>query len=260
MEKQISLPNGTKEIIKSYFELPLGGKKVKCPYFMNLKGERAGLRVMIGKGTVEEIVHEVMVWAQLKGVGLNKMSTEEIRSFMIKKGIGIDCSGFAVYVLDAWFKEIYHAHLWESLHYKDNSFFAKLRRRLRPVENIGAELLTSEINCTKVTHLQEILPGDLIRAKGKQNNAHHVAVITDVFYNDKGIIEKFVYTHSHRFYELENGVREGYVIITDPEKELKDQEWHDHYQNRNYMLEDLLVDYQDNGIRRLKASVPFSAS
>ena len=125
MEKQISLPNGTKEIIKSYFELPLGGKKVKCPYFMNLKGERAGLRVMIGKGTVEEIVHEVMVWAQLKGVGLNKMSTEEIRSFMIKKGIGIDCSGFAVYVLDAWFKEIYHAHLWESLHYKDNSFFEK---------------------------------------------------------------------------------------------------------------------------------------
>jgi len=248
-----SLPAVVKNVIANYFELPLGGQKVKCPYFMNLKKERAGLRVMIGKGSSEEIVHEAKVWAQLKGVNLNKMSESEIREFLTKRGIGIDCSGFVSYVLDEWFQILGKGHIWSNLKYNDNSVFSRFRRRLRPVENIGANLLTSELNCTKIQKFGNIKPGDLIRAKGKQDRAHHVAIITDVYFGAKGNIEKFDYVHSHRFYEGENGVRIGSVIITDPKKELKDQDWQDAYKGRNYMLEDLLIDYKDNGIRRLRS-------
>lgn len=251
--KQESLPQPVKETIRSYFELPLGGKKVKCPYFMNLRKERAGLRVMVGKGSAEEIVHEVKVWAQLKGIDLNGISEQQIREFMIKKGIGIDCSGFAVYVLDTWTKMIGKGHIWKRLKYSKNSPIARFRRLLRPVENISANLLTSELNCEKVTDLNDVRPGDMIRAKGKQENAHHVAIITDVFTDETtGHVKKFIYVHSHRFYGTENGVRIGEIEITEPAKTLKDQKWTDEYQGRNYIMEDLLVDYEDNGIRRLK--------
>lgn len=253
MNKNLTISDEAKAVIKSYFELPLGGKKVPCPYYMNLKHERAGLRVMIGKGTAEEIVHEVLVWAQLKGILLSKMSVQEIRGFMIKKGIGIDCSGFAAYVLDAQLRKLGKGRLWRNLEYRNNSLYSKFRRFLRPVENIGANLLTSELNCVPIADFDEIKPGDMIRAKGKIQNAHHVAVITDVFFNSNGKINSFEYVHSHRFYEDENGVRKGKVTISNPKKSLKDQEWHDEINGRNYMLEDLLVDYKDNGIRRLKA-------
>jgi hypothetical protein len=247
------LPEQVQNVIKEYFALPLGGKKVKCPYFMNLRKERAGLRVMVGKGSAEEITHEVKVWAQLKGIDLNAISEQQIREFMIQKGIGIDCSGFAVYALDAWTRFLGKGHIWKRLKYFSNSPMMRLRRWLRPVENIGANLLTSDLNCEKITDLNLIQPGDMIRAKGKQENAHHVAIISEVFRDENTKkLKRFVYVHAHRFYGPENGVRKGEVEIIDLTKSLKDQKWTDHYQNRNYMLEDLLVDYEDNGIRRLK--------
>lgn len=247
------------EVIISYMELPLGGKKVTTPYYMNLKKERAGLRVMIGKGTDEEIVHETKVWAQLKGIDLGALDKNQIREFMVKKGIGIDCSGLITYILDAELASRGKSRLKSILKYPNNGFFVKFRRWLRPVENIGANNLTSEGNCIKIEDLNDIEPGDLIRAKGKQKNSHHVAIITEVEKREKmkkndtnHQVVKFKYVHAHRYYEKENGVRVGVVEITDLKKQLKDQKWMDHHKDRNYMLEDLLLDYEDNGIRRLK--------
>ncbi|MBN1331828.1 C40 family peptidase [Candidatus Dojkabacteria bacterium] len=247
-----SLPESVLNLAQKYFELPLGGKKVVCPYFMNIKKQRAGLRVMVGKGSWAEIVHETKVWAQLKGFSLEKAGEGEIREFMMKLGIGIDCSGFVVYLLNQWMKELNKSSIWHNLKYKENGLYFTFRRFLRPVENISANLMTSELNCFKITELNDIVPGDLIRAKGKQNNAHHVALITKTYKDKSGNLEKFDYIHSHRFYEKENGVRQGSVEITKPTESLKDQKWEDHYNGKNYMLEDLLVDYEDNGVRRLK--------
>ncbi len=241
------------EAIHRYFNLPFGRKRVKCPYYMNIKKERAGLRVMVGKGSVAEIVHETKVWAQLKGFNLSRKSEEEIREFMIKKGIGIDCSGFIAHILDHWFKSENRGRVWNNLKFQDNSIYARFRRFLRPIENIGANLLTSDLNCIHIDNFDDIGPGDLIRAKGKQKNAHHVAIITDTHKSESGKLKKFDYVHAHRFYEEENGVRKGTVIISKPEGSLKDQEWRDTYNGKNYMLEDLKVNYEDNGIRRLKA-------
>ncbi len=246
------IDKSAKKVINNYFNLDLGGKKVACPYFISKRIERGGLRVMVGKGSPEEIVHEVKVWAKLKGVVLEEMSERQIREFMVERNIGIDCSGFVAHVLDSYLQVLFGKRLSKILKYPDNSLFAKIRRTLRPIENIGADNLTSLLNCIKINDLGKIMPGDLIRAKGPVKNAHHVALITDIYKDDKGNVEKFAYVHSHRYYEKDHGVRKGIVIITDIKKPLKDQEWHDHINGRNYMLEDLLVDYKDNGIRRLR--------
>lgn len=251
--KEYKLPSPVMKTIKSYFELNFGSKRIRAPYHMNLKKEKGGLRVMIGKGTAEEIIHEAKVWAQLKGIKLGRKSENEIREFLINRGIGIDCSGFIVHALNTWFIYLGKGSIWKNLKYKNNSITSKIRRFFRPIENVGANILTSSLNCTKVTDLNGVKPGDLIRAKGKQKNSHHVALITKVTKAEDEKTKKFEYVHSHRFYENQNGVRKGTVMIINDKKGLKDQKWEDDYKGRNYMLEDLLIDYNDNGIRRLKA-------
>lgn len=239
-------------MIRSYSNLRIGGKKVIAPYYMNLRKKRGELRVMVGKGTPEEIEQEVNVWAQVKGFNLKKADPTQIRDFMMKMDIGIDCSGFVVYVLNEELDSRGLSPIWSYLKYKNNSIIDKVRRILRPAENVGANVLTNEDNCVKIENWNDIEPADLIRAKGKQKNAHHVAIITKVEKDESGKVLVFEYFHSHRFYENECGIRKGKVEITHPKAELKDQKWEDDLNGRNYMLEDLLVDYEDNGIRRPK--------
>ena len=47
-------------IIKEYKEMEISGIKISCPYFIN-KGQkiRAGLKVMIGKGSPKDIKEEI---------------------------------------------------------------------------------------------------------------------------------------------------------------------------------------------------------
>jgi hypothetical protein len=239
--------------IDRYTNLKIGGKNVTCPYYINPKIERGALRVMCGKGSPEEIEHEVKVWAKVKGINLKRLTSEEIRNFMIENHIGIDCSGFIAQILNRYLKKKIGKTLISFLKFPDNRLISKIRRTLRPIENIGANTLTSNQNTDIIGNLNDILPGDLIRAKGQQKNAHHVAIITEVEIDEKTkMIKSFRYANSHRFYQEQNGIRIGEVIIKDPEKDLKDQNWTDTLDGKNFFLEDLLVDYEDNGIRRLK--------
>lgn len=252
MKKQVlKIPEAAEKVITDYFELPLGGKKVKTPYFMNIRKQRGGLRVLVGKGKPSEIMRETKVWAQLKGLDLEKASSEQIRKFMLQQDIGIDCSGYVVHILNHWLKSEGKALLINYLKFFNNSLIAKLRRKLRPVENIGANLLTSELNCEKIEDVNQLRPGDFIRSKGLQKNSHHLLLIIEV--HKKGdVVEKFIYTNASRHYGEHNGVRTSEVIIENPKAGLKEQKWQDLDNDRNYTYEELLKDYEDNGIRRLK--------
>ncbi|MCA9383236.1 hypothetical protein KC909_02620 [Candidatus Dojkabacteria bacterium] len=251
MKTIYEIPEAAKTVIREYFEIPIGNKKVVAPYFMNLKKQRAGLRVMVGKGDPGEIAREMKVFAQLKGFDLSKASEKDIREFMLANNVGIDCSGYVVYILNNWLRSQGKKKLNNYLVFKSNNFLSKLKRMLRSVQNMGANTLTNESNTIKVENLNEIRPGDLIRAKGKQRNSHHVALIIEVVIEDE-VIKEFTYTHSHRYYEEDNGVRIGKVKISNPNGELKDQEWLEIKDGRNWMYEDLMVEYEDNGVRRLK--------
>lgn len=247
------LPSQLLNEIDKYFNLNIGGKKVRCPYFINNKISRGNLGVLSGKGNPQEIEYEVKVWAKLDKFDLNKATEDEIRKYMISKNIGIDCSGFISNVINTYLKQQNKSNLIYQLKFDDNSIIAKLRRFFRPIENIGARTLTSEENCEIIKNINNIKPGDLIRAKGKQRNADHVAMIIETERDDKNNLKSFKYTHSHRYYGDNNGVKIGDVIITDIKNELKDQDWKEiHSDGKNYMYEDLIINYEDNGIRRLK--------
>lgn len=242
--------------IDRYFNLNIGGKILSCPYYINSKVVRGNLRVMSGKGTPEEIELETKIWAKVKGFDLDNAGVSEIRKFMLDMKIGIDCSGFVVNVFDKYLSESKGKRLINYLKFPNTDLISKFRRFLRPVENIGANVLTSVLNCKKIENVNDIQPGDLIRAKGKMNNAHHVGMVVEIEFeieNNQKVLKSFVYVNSHRFYGEENGMRYGEVEILDSSKGLKEQNWKDiHTDGRNYFYEDLLVDYEDNGVRRLK--------
>ncbi len=251
MKEVLSLPQAAKQVIHEFSHLPLGNKEINCPYHMNIRKERVGLRVLVGKGDPGEIVKEVKVWAKLKDFDLSKASSEQIRKFMIENSIGIDCSGFVAYILGYWLKLMNKKKLKEYLKFPHSGFLWWLRTSLRPLENIGANMLTSLENCDSVTDLNLVQPGDLIRAKGRVKNSHHVMMVSQVILVE-GKVAEIKYVHSSRNYEDDNGIRHGKIEITDLAKPLEKQNWTETLNGKNYSLEDYLTQLEDNGIRRLK--------
>lgn len=251
MKEILILPRLAELVIHEYMHLPIGGKEVVCPYYINKFKERAGLRVLVGKGDPGEIVKEVKVWAKLKDFDMDKASAEQIREFMISRGIGIDCSGFVVHVIGFWVKSTRKKHLQYYLKFPKNDILNLLRRLLRPVENMGADILTSELNCRKVNNLNNVRPGDFVRSKGKVKNSHHIMLVRRVTKID-GVVKEIEYVHSSRYYDDNNGIRFGVIKVTDPLKPLELQKWLEVEDGKNYTYDTFMNQVEDNGIRRLK--------
>ncbi len=241
-----SLSENTQKIIDNYFGLNLGNKKVKCPYFINSKHKKMDLRTLVGKGKPTEIEDEVKIWAQIMKFDLNNATEFEIRKFMQKYGIGVDCSGFVSHILNTELEDRSMPHLRKVMTFHDQSLKAKISRFFREVEFISANGLTNELNSVKIK-LMNVQPLDLIRLHSIIPGGFHVAIVTKVVDNE---IE---YIHSSRFYLDENGVRYGKIKITNPNSEdLSDQEWIDNDKNgKNWIKEEYEVNKEDSGFRRL---------
>lgn len=254
MKEELTISPSAKQIIDEYMNLSLGGKKVVCPYYMNVIKERAGLSALIGKGDPSDIEKEVKVWAKLKDFDLNKATVEQIRQFMIDHHIGVDCSGFIVNIFNHWFKTIGKKPLITYLKFNRNSIMLRLKRLIRPVENIGANTITSLQNTIPITKFDDVLPGDFIRSKGKVKNSHHISLITKVIKVD-GHVKEVEYVHSTRHFASQNGVRYGKIRITNADKPLSEQNWIEGGRKVNSTLQGFKNMEEDNGIRRLKCLV-----
>ncbi|MCA9382431.1 hypothetical protein KC660_03430 [Candidatus Dojkabacteria bacterium] len=251
---KISIDESALKKIKEFEELPIGKKKVRCPYHLNPKSQRANLRVLAGKGTPEEIVLETEIYAKLGGLRIDKMHEDEIRSFMQKRHIGIDCSGFVVHILDAYTLDKEKKHLWKFIRKEVSNPYQKIRYMLRPVENIGVADLTSEINSIKLQRITDIRPYDLIKTSAlKQEEGLHVLMVTEVEKDSSGKTVSFKYTNSNRYYGEGNGIRFGTVIITDPISSLQAQRWLDDNDEsgRNFVFDCIKKDFSKNGVYRL---------
>lgn len=245
------MPKPVQEFVKSYFELNIGQKKIVCPYFINLKKSK-DLRVMVGKGTPEEIEIEARIWAKLKKVDLSAMSSKELRDFLIQRGIGIDCSGFVMHTLNFWHKYQTGKSIWKKVKPQGNNLFIKIAYFLKPIEKLGAEIITNKLNSRKID-INEVRPGDLIRSKWKRKNSHHVMLVSKVHFNNKEVAE-IEYVASEEFYGEESGMRRGRIIIEKPGKPLENQKWIDNDKNGiNHVYEGYLHILEDNGLRRLTA-------
>lgn len=247
-----TLPENAQKIIDQYFHLKLDGKEVACPYFINLKRKK-DLRAMMGKGTPEEIEMEAKIWEKVKGVEFENMNESEIRKFLMERGIGIDCSGFVVHVLNNWYKAETGKSIWPKMKIYNKSIAYRIAYFLKPVEKLGAEIITGELNADKI-EISDVKPGDLIRSKWSRPNAHHVMMISKVDRDDSGKVTELEYVNSTEQYGDANGVRYGKIRIKDEFKPLQDQEWLDYDENGiNPAYEGFLYEVEDNGLRRVRA-------
>jgi hypothetical protein len=250
--KTYELPKAAKKIIQEYFELKLNGKTIPCPYYINTSRKK-DLRAMVGKGTPEEIIMEAKIWEKLKGVNFSKMTEEEIREFLRERGIGIDCSGFVLHVLNEWHKDKKKRPIWGKLTPSNKSFIHRLAYILKPVQRLGAEIITNDENSIPVS-INEVMPGDVIRSKWKKKNSHHILLISKVTKDEGGNTKEIEYVNASEQYGKNDGVRYGKIVIKDPNQPLQNQGWIDpDTDGTNHTYEGFLVNIEDNGLRRIKA-------
>jgi len=225
------------QLIHDYLNLPFPGVgNVRCPYFNNARPQqRSQLRVLAGKGMPKEIVEEAKIISiqynheifdtegNCKICKENK--AEEIRRYLIDNGLGVDCSGFVIHILQQHFLEKNDINLTQELRIiSPKKIFRWLVSKLRPVENINVKTLTNNENSNKITQINNIEPADLIimLKTGPNHKRDHILLVTDVKH---GII---TYVNA-RAWSCEgkygHGVAEGLINIIKPDGGLLEQEW-----------------------------------
>ncbi|MCS7317899.1 MAG: hypothetical protein NZZ41_06310, partial [Candidatus Dojkabacteria bacterium] len=158
--------------IKRFLELRLGRHLVPTPYFINYLRKK-DLRVMVGKGTPDEIETEFKIWAKVKNFKYENAEISEIRNFLCEVGIGIDCSGFVVHVLNEYLKEVKNKSIWKLFRLpKDYPIYLRIGYLLRPAEKLGVKIITSDDNSYMV-QLKDVSELDLIKSTAKKNNSEH---------------------------------------------------------------------------------------
>jgi len=247
------IDEAAQKAINDYLNLDIEGKYVQSPYFINTNRKR-DLRALVGKGTPQEMLMEARIWEKLKGVNFLEMSEQDLKSFLSDRGIGIDCSGFVTHVLNYSYKSKHNKSIWSKFKIPSYGIFSTLKYILRPVENLGAEVITSLENCIKID-LKNVMPGDLIRSKSIKLNGHHIMIVTEVEKADNIKVSKVTYVHSSPHFNENNGVKYGEIVVAEENNELQLQEWTEKDIKGNVpTLEGFLMNLEDNGLRRLKFS------
>lgn len=245
MESQLS--QQAQEVINGYLNLSIGGKNVRCPYFNNRRaGTRAGLRVLIGKGNPEEILEEAKLFMIREKVSADHMSKEQISEYLISHGLGVDCSAFAYYILDAESKSRGLGKLSSHISWKGRpGIIRRLISRLRPAENLGVRTLANNFNSFEVP-LNDIQPGDIITVlyNDTEITTDHVFIIDKTIRNSAGILDYISFVHSIAWPKegtTNHGVRRGTITITNHTNPLSMQRFEEaertadeyiHYLNR----------------------------
>lgn len=181
--------NYSQILLQAYetFMLHLGGKKVPTPYRINIPFQPD--RKKYGKSDPKTLVSDAKQFARKQDFDLDKAAVEEIRQFMEKNQLGIDCSGFAYHLLDTILKKIGKGSLL------DNGF--------PKASSTNVALLASDQFSNNVENLSKTKPGDLIRLNSQ--SADHVLIILKV---EKGNI---LYAHSSGLTST-TGVHTGEII------------------------------------------------
>ncbi len=224
------LPFESLDVITKYLVLPFSGKEVSCPYFNNRRSKlRAGLRVLLGKGNPNEIVDEAKLFALREKVDLNTMSNDDIKKFLVEHNLGVDCSAFAYYILEALYRKKYNQSLASHLFYPNaKSLLRKLIIKLRAIENIDVKTFAHAKNSQSI-QMTETMPGDfiIILNAGKEHNLNHILIIHKIEY-ENSLPTILSYCHSFQWStdgKYNHGIKFGSIQIVDSQKSLLNQKW-----------------------------------
>lgn len=215
------------DVIQNYLHLPFPDHDINCPYFNNQRVKvHAGLRALIGKGSVEDIIEEANIIALRDKINLSALTNDELKKFLVNNNIGLDCSAIVYYVLAAELQARGLAPLKKLLKFPfAKSLIRQLLAKLRPVENVEVNTLAHEANSREVL-LSDVQPGDMIimLKTGQKHNLNHVLLIHQV----NNLNSVMHYTHSFKWRtdgKYNHGIRQGAITIVDPTKTLLYQIW-----------------------------------
>ncbi|MEY2664887.1 MAG: hypothetical protein RIT04_695 [Candidatus Parcubacteria bacterium] len=215
---------------------PAGGI-CSVPYFNNNRrdGIRAGLRALGGKGSPRDIYEEVEILTLREKIQPKNFTDETLKKFLVDHNIGIDCSGFAYYVLTAESLARDKGTLDRHLSFPfAKGIMGAFRAKFRPAENTNVRTLAHNKN-SRVINPSEIQPGDFISMLRKTiaeggtatDEPSHILIIHQVEYQNF-IPITIHYTHSMAWPTdgvYGHGIRTGRIEITDPKNPLLEQRW-----------------------------------
>ncbi len=211
----LKLEGKARAVVDKYLALPFGTKP-SCPYFNNKRKKiRSGLRVDKGKGTPEEIAEECTIAAKLARVHISELSTDKLKEFVVQQDLGVDCSGFAYHVLNAYSQERNGKSIQSNIKTKRKGIAGKLIAKLRPAENIGVSTFADERNSVEIK-VNELRPSDIIvfLGTGKDKLYNHVLLVTGI--ERDGNTTRISYAHSYSWPSdgvYGHGVREGDILV-----------------------------------------------
>ena len=216
--------------INHYLNLNIAEKKVQTPYLNNRRSAiRGALAVLIGKGSPKDIEEEIQIISLKERIDLNDLPAEKIKEFLVENNLGVDCSGFVYYILDALVQDTKNKKLKQIIHFPlARSIVRKMIAKLRPAENCGVTTLAHESN-TKKIELKDVQANDLIIfiGSGPTQDYNHIMFVKSVE-KENNNLKKINYIHSFKWPsdgKYNHGVRRGIIEVVDSGKNILEQKW-----------------------------------
>jgi hypothetical protein len=224
------LSNRALSVIDQYLNFKVGPAVCSVPYFNNKTAKlRGALAVHAGKGSPKEICEEVQSILLKAHTTEDSLTSESLKKILADNTIGIDCSGFAYYVLNAESEEAGKGPLDKHISFvQATGLFRKLIASWRPVGNVGVSTLAHNNN-SHIINLKDIQPGSLITMinDAEESERDHILVIHQVEYQNF-IPYKLHYSHAVAYPEdgiYGTGIKQGTIEITDINKPVTEQVW-----------------------------------
>lgn len=200
------------------------------PYFNNkTTGRRASLRVHAGKGSCVEIQNEIEEIVLREKIDIKSLNDSQIKKLLVDHNIGIECSGFAYYLLNEECKKRGKGEL--KRHFKfpfANGLMGRLRSVFRPIENIDVKTFAHDEN-SRVVDIADVKVGDIITmTKGVEDGVRDHILIINKIDIENNLPKTLYYVHSVAWPtdgEYGHGIHEGTIEIINSEKNIVDQKW-----------------------------------
>lgn len=202
---------------------------MSAPYRVNLPFQPD--RRKYGKFNPYKLARDTKQIALEQRVNLENLSAKEIRQFMIKNQLGVDCSGFAYQMLNFLLNKLKLGNMIKNGFPKPSS--------------TNVRILASNKFTVPIKKVSDTMAGDLVTFNRGAAKLAHVLLILD----HSG--QEITYAHSTGAAK-DSGVQMGKIKITNPQQSLKYQQWNDDLKNGK-TLADYFDETQGDGIKRLKA-------
>lgn len=214
-------------VIDQYKNFQIGSAVCSIPYYNNKTGGlRGALKAEVGKGSPKDIYDEVKNIIEIEKIDQKSLNSENLKRLLVENNIGIDCSGFAYYVLNAEGKGEGKGSLDRHIKFMyAKNFIIWIRAKMMPEKNIDVLTFAHDKNSKKV-EMKDIQPGDIITMINDVER-NHILVINQVEYQN-GIPTTMHYVHTVAWPtdgEYGHGIHEGKIEVIYPEKSLLDQRW-----------------------------------